>query len=147
MLGATFVKRPANSLEVAGSVGCSAPIDPDGFWLSVTLLHFHNNVGPTPWTSLRRLAVTVPCGTWYRARGTAFICVMPCLLTSIAFLQFLIVVNTSALAPRVTEVHWFWASILLSPRSTIEIYVSLFCAEIFLFRNPDCLFQGIKFQL
>ena len=29
MLGATFVKSRANSLDVAGSVGCSAPIDID----------------------------------------------------------------------------------------------------------------------
>ena len=31
LLGATFVKRPANSLDVVGSVGCSAPTDPDHF--------------------------------------------------------------------------------------------------------------------
>ena len=30
--GATFVKRFANSLEVAGSVGRSAPTDPDHFY-------------------------------------------------------------------------------------------------------------------
>ena len=31
VLGATFVKSPANSLDVAGSVGRSAPTDPDRF--------------------------------------------------------------------------------------------------------------------
>ena len=112
------------------------------FWLSVTLLRFRNNVGPTPWTSLGRLAVTVSCSTWYRAGGTAFICVIPYLLISIAFLQFLVVVNTRALAPCVTEFHWFWPSIFLSSRWTIGIRIraSLFHAEVLLFRNPYCLF-------
>ena len=31
VLGAILVKRPANLLDVAGSVGCSAPTDPDRF--------------------------------------------------------------------------------------------------------------------
>ena len=31
VLGAVLVKRPANSLDVAGSVGRSAPTDPDRF--------------------------------------------------------------------------------------------------------------------
>ena len=73
---------------------------------------------------------------------------MPCLLTSFAFLQFLVVVNTRALAPRVTEVHWFWASIFLSSQRTIgiRIRVSLFHTEVLLFRNPYRLFQGVEFQ-
>ena len=94
-------------------------------------------------THLRpRLAVIVSCGIWYRARVTAFICIMPCLLTSIAFFQFLIVNNTRDLAPRATEIHWFWASMFLSSRRTIGIRtrVSLFHAEFLLFRNPYCLF-------
>ena len=73
---------------------------------------------------------------------------MPCLLKSIAYLQFLIVVNTTAPAPRVTEVHWFWASIFLSSRWKIGIRtrVSLFHAEFLLFRNPYCLFQVVELQ-
>ena len=53
-----------------------------------------------------------------------------------------------ALAPRATEVHWFWASIFLSSRWTIgiRIRVSLFHAEVLLFRNPYCIFQGVELQ-
>ena len=74
---------------------------------------------------------------------------MPCLLTSIALLQFLGIVNTRALAPRFTEVHWFWASFFLSSRRKIgiRIRVSLFHAEVLLFRNPYCLFEGVELQL
>ena len=53
-----------------------------------------------------------------------------------------------ALAPRATEVHWFWASIFLSSRWTIgiRVRVSLIHAEVLLFRNPYRLFQGVEFQ-
>ena len=56
--------------------------------------------------------------------------------------------NAKASTPSVKEVHRFWASAYLSPRGTIGIraHVSSFHAEIFLFCNSDCLFQGIKFQ-
>ena len=68
------------------------------------LLRLRNNVGPTPWTSLGRLAVIVPAVRDTAFGALQFVCIMPRLLTSIAFLQFLVVVNTRDLAPRVTEV-------------------------------------------
>ena len=82
----------------------------DRFLLSVTLLRFRNSVGPTSWTLLGRLTVTVPCGTWYRVRGTLFVCIITSLLTSIACMQFLIIASARAFTLSVTEVHWLWDS-------------------------------------
>ena len=45
-LKATFIKRFANSLKVAKSVGRSAPTDPDHFWRSATLLRLRSSFGP-----------------------------------------------------------------------------------------------------
>ena len=152
VLGVILVKRPANSLDVAGSVGCSASTDPDRFLAVRYGVAFSQQrqtaFRPTPWTFLGRWTVNVSCGTWYRVRGAAFVCIMPCLLTSTVSLQFLVIGNARAFILSLTEVHRFWASILLSPRGTIEnrIRVSLFHAEIFTFRNTDCLFHDIDFQ-
>ena len=77
VLGAILVKRSTNSLDVAGSVECSHLLTLTVFWSSITVLRFRNSVRPTPRTLLRRLTVTVSCGTWYRVRGTAFVCIMP----------------------------------------------------------------------
>ena len=53
VLGATSIKRFANSLEVAGSAGCSAPTDHDRFFCrSATLLRFRNSVGSASVTLL-----------------------------------------------------------------------------------------------
>ena len=91
MSGAILVKRPANSVDVAGSADDLHLLTPTVIRSSVTILRLRNNVGPTPWTLLGRLTVTVSCGTWYRVRGIASVYIMPCLLTSIACLQFLII--------------------------------------------------------
>ena len=80
--------------------------------------------------------------------GTAFICIMPWLLIAIAYLQFLIIGNARAFTLSVREVQWLWASTFPTSRGTkgIRTHVSLFHAEIFLFRNTDCFFQGIEFH-
>ena len=114
VLGVILVKRPANSLDVAGSVGCSASTDPDRFLAVRYGVAFSQQrqtaFRPTPWTFLGRWTVNVSCGTWYRVRGTAFVCIMSWLLTPIACLQFLIIGNARAFALSVTEVHRFWDS-------------------------------------
>ena len=135
-------ERFASLLDVAESLRCSALTDSDRFWSSVTSLRFRNSVGPTPRNLLGCLTVTVSCGTWYRVCGTAFVCIMSCLLTSIACLQIPIIDNARAFTLSVTEVHRFWVSAFLLPRGTIRVgtNVSLFHAEIFLFRNSGCLF-------
>ena len=142
MLGATFVKRPANSLDVAGSVGCSSPIDPDRFLAVRFVVAFSQQrrthaLGPAcPLGGYCFLRYVVPrsghCIRMHNALSSDIYCIF----------AFRIVINTRALAPRVKEVHWFWASIFLSTRWTIgiRIRVSLFRAEFLLFRNPYCLF-------
>ena len=111
------------------------------------VLRFRNSVIPAPRTLLSCLTVTVSCGTWYRVRGTAFVCIMPWLLTIIACIQFLIIGNARALTLSVTEVHRFWASAFLSPGDDRNSNSrGLFHTVIFLLRNSDCLFRGIKIQ-
>ena len=48
VLGAVIVKRLANSLDIAGSVGAEHLLTLTFFWWSVTVLRFRNSVGPTP---------------------------------------------------------------------------------------------------
>ena len=66
VMGATLVKRPANSLDVAGSVGCSASTDPDHFDYPLRCCIFRNSVGPTIWTLLAAWQLLFPT-----VRGTA----------------------------------------------------------------------------
>ena len=52
VLRAILVKRPANSLDIAGSVECSAPTNHDRFLTVCYDVRSGNSVGPTHWGTI-----------------------------------------------------------------------------------------------
>ena len=143
VLGATFVKSPANSLDAAGSVGRSAPPEPVRFLRYDLLSLLLDIVGPAPWTLVWPTAVITSClWTWCVARDTTLVSVVSDLLTAMASCRSLVVVwRARFLALNITEVHRLGTSGFLSSRWTISERSSpiLSQAIVFLFRIRYCL--------
>ena len=139
--------RPANSRDVAGSVGRSTPTDPDRFLVVRNDVSFsqqrRTHALSPPWLpdGYSFLRYVVPCSRH------CTICIMPCLLASIASIHFFIIGNARTFILSVAEVRWLRSSTFLSSRGGVignRTLVSLFYAEVLLIRNTDCLFHGIK---